>query len=571
MAKIIVNNTFRPGGIRSIETLTDNINVVNLNIPIGKLQSENIDFDLHNLIETEFIKLKFDAIFIPVTIGKPYSDLLGLRLGLHLRFTKGVNQLTHIIFYSSVSIEEIGRSSELSEIIFQKGSTFCRLSKAELRHYLDREYMDLSSSDLFSISKSINIPHPSSLLDRNHSISNIWGAERLAALAKIDLPKKEHQKTLFFKWLHIHSQTTDLREEDLKNNLIVNSTANGLIDNGIVRVLFVDDEFKNGWDLVLEEILNIVFGAKKFILDFAENENEAIEKLKKEYSLIILDLRFGEEEHQEDDIEKFTGFRLLKKCRTKWGNANFSTPILMFTASNKIWILNKLIEAGADAYYIKENPEISVSKNFTIQNYYELKQNFLRLRNLGEKKKKVKSIVKEINRLVSQSIRNENIKSRITEKMKIGYGILFRKAFRYEKEELLFNNEILAFVVFWSILEEISKDFFGRKNDTDRKWIIHKINKDVSSDLNVSQENSVIPLSMQISVLLKYLHNGNTALEKDFRENLNRYRNKIDFIHSSTDKILNSRLSEFEEDPKAFDKCLEMLNFIRDILSLKTV
>jgi len=65
---------------------------------------------------------------------------------------------------------------------------------------------------------------------------------------------------------------------------------------------------------------------------------------------------------------------------------------------------------------------------------------------------KVKAAVKE-------KIVSKNRENRIWEKLRIGYGLLLKKPFKFEKSQLLFDQEVLAYLVFWSILDEVAFDY----------------------------------------------------------------------------------------------------------------
>jgi len=49
-------------------------------------------------------------------------------------------------------------------------------------------------------------------------------------------------------------------------------------------------------------------------------------------------------------------------------------------------------------------------------------------------------------------------------------------------------------------------------------------------------------------------------------DGLNKYRNEIDFIHSSVSSVFTSSLSSNQDNSNAFDKCIEILDFINILL-----
>src|SRR4051812_20586429 len=121
-----------------------------------------------------------------------------------------------------------------------------------------------------------------------------------------------------------------------------------------MKVLLIDDDSEHGWKEVLEKV---IFNEDP--IDSVSNEIAAIEKLKDvTYDLIVLDLRFGEIDHKNGHVKNYGGYRILTgHIRSSFSSINFSTPVLLFTASNKAWNIIEMIENGIDGFYIKEHPD----------------------------------------------------------------------------------------------------------------------------------------------------------------------------------------------------------------------
>ena len=381
----------------------------------------------------------------------------------------------------------------------------------------------------------------------------------------------------------------------------------------MTKVLLIDDEANNGWKEVIEKAL---FSGES--IDVAEDISSAKEKLNNtQYDLIILDLRFGEHDHQSFDLFDFGGYKILSlEIRSSFDKLNFPTPVLLFTASNKVWNIMEMIEAGADDYYVKEHPSTAYDLDFSRKNYLRLKgdkthEGIIKdLLKIGEKRRKILKIISDIIYNSKRSINNNNIKQRIEEKLKIGYGILFRQITRIEKEKLLYNNEVIAFIVFWSILEEIAKDSFknnwvmsGNKEGSMRqdKWKLRKSgkifiedcrsvingrnvgnlivgikwdgNKYIAKQSNLRDQDKEInfftgkvSLSHQIYAVMLLGKGLDPALAFNLFDGLNKYRNEIDFIHSSVSSVFTSSLSSNQDNSNAFNKCIEVLDFINNLL-----
>lgn len=370
-----------------------------------------------------------------------------------------------------------------------------------------------------------------------------------------------------------------------------------------MKALLIDDEALKGW----KEILEIVLFDKQTI-EYATDYNGAKEKLHNNtYDIIFLDLRLNEKDHSEIDINAITGFKILTNLiRDKFSNRNFVTPVIILTASNKIWNINKMLEFGADEYYIKEHPESANNLEFSRQNYIRLKSNVAQLLEKGKKKRDIWLMLIEIQNLAETKIINRNIRKRVQEKLKIGYAILFRDISQIESKLLLFNNEAVAFIVFWSILEEIVKDFFKDRwikigeyegQMVEDEWVLrngkhfiknslstdgelyvgitkngsngysatsHKI---VDGDHRIKHYTGKIELSRQVYAVMLLEKEWSTRKANNAFKTLNDYRNKTDFIHGSTSSIFSRNLSTNYNVANSESNCIKMLNFIYDILS----
>jgi CheY-like chemotaxis protein len=380
-----------------------------------------------------------------------------------------------------------------------------------------------------------------------------------------------------------------------------------------MNVLLIDDEAAFGWKEVVEKVF-----FNETSIDIATNKYDAVDAIKnKKFDLILLDIRFGEADHKEMGIYKMSGYKILtEEIRSSFKSLNFSTPVIVFTASNKVWNIIEMIEAGADDYYIKEHPDTAMDFEFSRNNYIRikgLKDNQGVINKLFDLGRKRNLIIEKINNIVDLSdknIDNNIIKNRIEEKLKIGYGLLFKNLSKFEGDHFIYSNESLAFVVFWSILEEISKDSFddnwiitGNEEGSMKanKWKLRKSGlifiedlryenfKRIEGNLEVSigWDNSKyivrkqsldnnnpeirfytgkISLSLQVYAIMLLEKKWPPMHAKNLFKPLNDFRNEVDFIHSSVSKILNSPVSNSTNNFKAFEKCNEILVFITKLL-----
>ncbi len=372
-----------------------------------------------------------------------------------------------------------------------------------------------------------------------------------------------------------------------------------------MRILLIDDNANKGWKQIIEK----VFPVPDLKVAVAINPQEAETKIEDVFDLIFLDVRLSEQDHDVTKPTEFTGYKSLKKIKNDFLNPNFSTPIILMTATNKIWNVDAFRNYGVDGYYIKEHPNYVFDKETSKQNYDNLKRKFIELKEVGQKRKEVWELSKDIiNKISNHSYFTENnkylnVKNRIIDKFKLGYDYLFNEPNELDKEVLKTNNEAIAFIIYWSILEELVKGYSGYLNWTlpnytfsgnwkfrNKEYFIEKgngiIEVNISKDINgnwlpdsvqltrdkidIKYVNGKINLSEQVYSLLAAYKKSNQQF-KDLSEKfskINTFRNRIDFIHSKVLNIYEKPLIEKHESVKQYDFCIEQLKFINEILSL---
>lgn len=373
-----------------------------------------------------------------------------------------------------------------------------------------------------------------------------------------------------------------------------------------MKVLLVDDKAKNGW----EQLLRLIFPSQNLEIQSAITYSDAINQIKNKYDLIFLDIRLNANDYKKNNIEDFSGYKILKEIKRDYSNINFSTPIILLTASNKIWNIDAFRSYGVDSYFIKEHPDYIFDKETSKQSYYKFKENFTELLiNVGPRRKEIWLLSNEIINKINEhfyfngSKKDKNIKNRIIDKLKLGYAYLFKEQTKLEKELLKTSNESLAFIIFFSIIEEIVKGFSDISTwdtvtyDRDINWkfknkeyFIEKNKNDLV--VNISKDNynnflkkekyyqigsreydkysdGMINLSEQMySLLAAYSDDSNyKRLSENFRK-INRFRNETDYIHSDIKTIFEKELIRKEVDNKAFENCNKVLSFTNEVLSL---
>lgn len=362
-----------------------------------------------------------------------------------------------------------------------------------------------------------------------------------------------------------------------------------------MKILLIDDKANYGW----KQLIAKVFPVNGISIDTALDYDSAMSNLKNKYDIIFLDVRLTAKDHINHKAEEFSGYKILKEIRKEFTAINFSTPIILLTASNKIWNIDAFRNYGVDAYYIKEHPNYVFDKETSKHNYYNLKENFKGLLEVGSRRNRIWNLSTAIiyklegHKYFKNRNGNDNIKNRIEDKLKLGYATLFKSQTSIEKEILLEDNQALTFIIFFSIFEEISKsysknsnwdhnyNFTGNWEFMNGKKFISKIDETiyvnpswVSGDYIEKEYSHVskipekyidgqINLSEQIYAII--YHYEIAQAKNKFKE-INRFRNEIDYIHSSVHAIYNSNLNDNRQNDKKFDMIVKTLELIIEIL-----
>lgn len=328
-------------------------------------QNQTKDSEIHNWLIPKINDI--NKIIIPVRLGLDDTDYKGLRIGLHLRLTPELKDKRYIpiIFISEESKEEIlqnqiSHNEELTALLLFTDAVYT-VDIFSLQDKIDFFSLKINNEIL----KKDVLPN---LIIRNerdlgHQLANEWGAFRLAKFAGINL-NLALPKSLFFKFKYAQTEIDIIPIE--KKQI-------GLLDKNS-RILLIDDNAKKGWNKILYRIISdrILAIGKKNDFNIIDTYEEATEIANFSiYDLIFLDLRMKLEEDKpnfDKPIEEYSGAKLLEKIKSD----NQGIQVIVFTASNKAWNMKKLLELGADGYYIKESPEYQFSEKFSEENYKNL-------------------------------------------------------------------------------------------------------------------------------------------------------------------------------------------------------
>jgi hypothetical protein len=438
-------NNFKQVNIQSFYTIKDdNDYLYNSNLEEYFLNAISESLDIKQNEEVT-------ALIIDKNLGgSGWSRAIGL--AGHIACTKylncTINKLPIILTdWSDIDLAESSLKDSLINNIFQTPGYYFRKYEdlftlkeninGELVYQIDLEMKRLKPIDF----NNINIR---SVYNSNHQATNEWGAMRLASNFGIfELIKFTYPKHLYFKYLSRYIKYEHQDPDESLHNLFG-------------KILLIDDNADCGWIDLLKKIHNC--GIDKITSNDIVNDwkNTAPEKFNN-FDLIYLDLYL---EKGKADITN--SLSALKFIKGKFPHI----PIIIFTASDKAWNLDEVIEKGADAMYIKESPLYFRNTEYSLNNYRDFSTtiNYVhhKYRVLRPYWLAIQEIITHNTFLNIKEKGNSKFKQRINERLEMFYGLLKRgiEQTEFNESRFHFSDYELAFVTLWSTLNEISEANF---------------------------------------------------------------------------------------------------------------
>jgi len=334
------------------------------NAEVEILYNDVSDEKLSEKVKDWLAEKEFDNIFIPICFGPVLSDFNGLRLATHIRCTESPNQLKNIFIYSFVGIEYLF-NNEYFNILKTKNVYLVDYKKSTFTEVIQRDFEPLTLDELPKELKKIRLELPKNYED-SHSIANEWAIFRWALTINtrdgdIEQIIQKVNNQLYFKYLcsiYPKEEINTIPEKKLKIEYFRNP-----------KVLYIDDEADKGWYEIFSTILFDINSLDFQYLDKEFNSKTQDEIIKismdkiisDDIDLVILDFRLHPNDFQLENVQNVTGLKLLKEIK----DLNPGIQVIIFSATNKVWNLQALQEAGADGFIIKESPELS-NNNITL-------------------------------------------------------------------------------------------------------------------------------------------------------------------------------------------------------------
>lgn len=509
------------------------------------------DVEIHNWVVKLFSNNEIEKVIIEIGA----NPITSLQIAYHIRLSiENLKEkaLTPVFFVSNLSLNFIMLQTGIySQILATKGVSFSEFdlesNKIEIEHLKglnENEY-------LIKFLKIIHIL-PDETVGR-HSLANIWGAYAMdkASNANTLSTDSEFKKKLYFKYVSAFNNIDKLKPSPLKVLGYINvnevdrkiakkekvKTESKKIKAEGKRILLIDDEASKGWDTVLKKVFK-TSSAEDFVVinekvknfeAFSENSKRIIES--EQFDLYLVDLRLnGLDEDENLKTELFSGMNVMKKIKS----LNEGNQVIIFTASNKVWNLKALLDAGADGYYMKESPEYNFARTISEQNYTDFKENILEcfsknyLSDIYTQWKNTKrENTNSTNRFISESNTALDIAWKLIKNnyLDLGFLTLYQALEIYAESVFYYDYNMLGSYKLndITVIENISND--------EREWLL-KFNTDTKngdyfSSTRLIQKRHINPTAIyKTSCLLHLEYQKDDLFLKNFGK-LNKLRNDI--------------------------------------------
>lgn len=413
------------------------------------------------------------------SVSQPGVDILK-----HIRLTedldKQIRKVPIILYSYAKEKEELIRSRPENLIVFSEGCYYLNIFNLNrsivedlinvVNEFLIGQGIEIKPlSDLNSLRPYIKADTRDIIIEDRHSIANWWGPQRLllghiladpekqSSIAEQNPVMLEFQRakdTLAIKEFLFLKDNRAVIDKKRRRSIIqeYNSDLPSFLKDQKInallasrKVLYIDDEASTGWVDAFKQILYPMGSLKpsdkskdKFSVkqgdmellviykSFDLAERELNQSSLKKFALVMLDLRDKEKDKQTNKPDELTGIRLLKKLRDP-KNGDPSIPILMVTASNKLWNYEKVLELGANAYWLKESPEYGIDDEYTLRNYLKLRNELLTLLFFEPSLRKAWSCIADCETELNNRIRFSRSTVKVETKQAYGEIILLLK------------------------------------------------------------------------------------------------------------------------------------------------
>lgn len=546
----------------------DDVSFESLKISQSKTDRDEYDSFLTSRLK-EGLKREADLLVLPVSLGADNPlEFSGIRCAAHVRLDSGFKkERIPILFLSPLGMEDIMRLSDLGAFMLTPGVflsaantkdsllVWLKSHSPELKAITDDEYVRFM--DRFSV------PSPANFGDDHHSIANQWGASVLSRRItredfSANVAHAEALDSLYFKYVLAKSNVG-------KDPLVKPRQETEELSQG-KRILLVDDEADRGWRFVLSRYLNKAAAFDDIsqkvscFEDFSEENQKRI--VDGDYDLVFLDLRLnGADEESVDNPNDFSGMSVLKKIKS----INPGIQVIMFTASNKVWNLKALLDAGADGYYVKQSPQY-YTKSFDESNFDSFKAAIHDCLNRCYLKDLYKRMQTAI-RICASKIKDEEFSKPIDKYFKLSFSLL-----AHATDESQYSY---AFLALFGVIEELVKFFIPPVGGEEER--LYYFNGDPVNFYHVQkyrifEESDKTPIRKYpitnriISIYMEHTESG-LSLE-DAKRISNFVKRRHNFVHNDLNNLPHPEVVTSElGDRHAYQELFRMVeDFIKAVI-----
>ncbi len=422
MKVLVLHNNNLPSFLL-LESQTKDISIRSVSVALPETDIPDFDTHISNRMSDEhgvnIKKESYDIIILPFNTTENNVEYTGLRILAHLRLTREWNCMsTPILFLGPDTTDEVNQFCELGSLLFSfnvfKSSKNKQEDVLEMLRWIYKGTKPVENvegtaeyKDFLKRMKSLSAP---ANYTTHHSLANEWAIMRWNDMMTypVDLPKNDFAKMLYYKYLRaLYGDSQDLEESKKNNN---NIEKIGEFEFG-KKLALIDDEWEKGWAIILEHIAK----SSGFEFTFCPIKKEwdksslirsvslFIDDNYKDTDCFLLDLRLHDDDFKESEKEKanLTGFDILDYIKKK----NKAIPVVIFSASNKIWNLQHVTAnktKGAVGYVLKETPESALKARESFNLYKDFRKivktcfRLSDLKNVVDKQTELKKIFKDI-------------------------------------------------------------------------------------------------------------------------------------------------------------------------------
>ncbi len=530
----------------------------------------NSDFDISDAFLSDVVKdiinfVEYKNIFIPLCFGPIMSDFNGLRLATHIRCTPGINHNKNIYIFSFVDINLL-LNHECFDILKTKGVNLINYNFHEIQALVSNSITELVIEELKIEIQKLNLKIPTNYED-SHSIANEWAILRWSEAINanddcIDKIKNIQESNLYFKYLKTLYPVNNLDR--------LTSSQLKIYHQDNPKILYIDDEAEKGWYeifcKIIEDENKIYF--RHLDEEFNEKSKEEIinisvkKVIDEDFDLVILDFRLHKDDFENINITEVTGYQILKKIKEH----NKGIQVIIFSATNKVWNLQALQDAGSDGFIIKESPSNSTDSEFTKQSINNLTKSielclnmtFLKVafKIIQEIKIHLFKISNDCNEKEFEKLFKLKFKNEIFIQLDIIYDCLKKSSIDISTEIKDENSYLnLSFISIFKIIELINDYYTDEKGNKLKSNSIVIQSYDQNSNSFSKCLNQYPTTRDKIITIIQFELNDNPAKHVAKINQFIKFRNNI--IHPKT-------LKDYKKTSK--EENLDFLNLLKSIL-----